>query len=158
MKRRYRVALSVAASAGLLGGAGAAMGAVPSGHLVSKVSTPQTPANGDTVELDRLKAELARSSSDSAQVQAEIDALEADIARAKAQRAAQSAIRAEGKDSSAPRSAQPQSPAETNPAEARKAPTASLPTAPVTHSKTGASGAAAAEHDEDRGQHGGSDD
>ncbi len=97
MKRNYRVAFSAAATAGLLGGAGAALGTIPAIHSIAISSSPlarSVVSPAAQSELTRLKAELGRTSGDARQVRARIARMEADIARAqrlRKQRASQAA-------------------------------------------------------------------
>jgi hypothetical protein len=184
VKRSLRVVFSTAAATGLLGGAGVALGAIPSALPAVSASHPvQRPAvtPSPTAELARLRGEFGRTGSDGRQLRQQIARLQADIKRTRvrkaqqarqaaaaeaAQRAAQvaaaqAAARADasypGPGESALRPAQPAlQPA--RPAD-RPAdpPVVSKPTpAPSTHTSTGASGASPAPSEP--GDDGGGDD
>lgn len=165
MKRQYRVAWTVAASAGLLGGAGVAVAAVPSQHHSTAVATRAVvhPAvNPDAAELNRLRAELAASSGDSRVLLAKIQRLEADLARAaklrhqRAAAAAAAAVAAEREQRSTPAPQPSWTAGSTAPTED---PSTAAPTQPpVTHTSTGASGHGSTEPGDDQGSGGGGDD
>jgi hypothetical protein len=158
VKRQYRVAWTVAASAGLLGGAGVAVAAVPSDHhstaVTSHAATHPT-VNPDAAELTRLKAQLAGSSGDSRLLLAKIERLEADIARAAKLRQQRAAAAARVQRSTA--APQPSWTAGSS-ATTRTPASASPSKAPVTHTSTGASGGGSTEPGDDKGSGGGNDD
>jgi hypothetical protein len=165
VKRQYRVAWTVAASAGLLGGAGVAVAAVPSDHhstaVTSHAATHPT-VNPDAAELTRLKAQLAGSAGDSRLLLAKIERLEADIARAaklRQQRAAAAAAAAAAAQRVQRSTAAPQPSWTAGSSAPSKTPASASPSkAPVTHTSTGASGGGSTEPGDDKGSGGGDDD
>ena len=188
MQRRYRVVLSVAATAGLVGGVGAAVGAVPAKPLVAKSSGLSTRASGNPArkaEAAWLKAQLAGTSADDGYLRAQIARLEVAVVRAQRARAlelralglrqhaqevarqraalAMSLQAAASRPSYAPSQRAPRLAVVHSPARRVARPVSAVRSpAPPTHARTGASGAPAttSDHENDDSGHesGGSDD
>lgn len=154
VKPKYRVAATVAATAGLVTGAAAALASVPGPP--SSAGTPTRSAaathqNGaQRAELARLQSELAKTGGRSAELRAQIARLQRDIARAghaktrapATSRPAAPAVKATPTPS--PRTSSRPTPTPTSSTPARTTPPPKTvtprPPAPPTQTSTGASG------------------
>ncbi len=153
VKPKYRVAATVAATAGLVTGAAAALASVPSPP--SPASTPtrspaavNRPDGTRSAELARLQSELAKTGGRSAELRAQIARLQRDIARAEragtsapaTSRPAAPAVKATPTPS--PRTSLRPTPTSSSPAPTKPPPKSVTPRppAPPTQTSTGASG------------------